>query len=198
MRKLLLLAAAVPALSISGTANAASCVDNLGTEECLIQPGEDEFTVSGDIFNGPVSATIGRSGIAAGNFIDTYRFEIPQFGTGSGSISTSASLGLGSITDLDIISVTVNGLLADLTKTSGGVFEFAGISGVPIVPGVDNFLVITGFSRGQGSYGGNATFQPTAPVPEPATWAMMLIGFGAIGFAMRRRREDRTRVRYAF
>lgn len=25
-------------------------------------------------------------------------------------------------------------------------------------------------------------------VPEPATWAMMLVGFGALGFAMRRRR----------
>ncbi|MBA2466428.1 MAG: PEPxxWA-CTERM sorting domain-containing protein, partial [Sphingomonas sp.] len=26
-------------------------------------------------------------------------------------------------------------------------------------------------------------------VPEPATWAMMLIGFGATGAAMRRRRK---------
>ncbi len=26
-----------------------------------------------------------------------------------------------------------------------------------------------------------------AAVPEPSTWAMMLMGFGAIGFAMRRR-----------
>lgn len=26
------------------------------------------------------------------------------------------------------------------------------------------------------------------PVPEPATWAMMLLGFGAVGFVMRRRR----------
>jgi hypothetical protein len=27
-------------------------------------------------------------------------------------------------------------------------------------------------------------------VPEPATWAMMLLGFGAMGFALRRRRAD--------
>jgi hypothetical protein len=27
-------------------------------------------------------------------------------------------------------------------------------------------------------------------VPEPATWAMMLLGFGGIGMAMRRRRKD--------
>lgn len=26
-------------------------------------------------------------------------------------------------------------------------------------------------------------------VPEPATWAMMLLGFGAVGFSMRRRRK---------
>jgi len=29
----------------------------------------------------------------------------------------------------------------------------------------------------------------TAAVPEPATWAMMLFGFGAIGFQMRRQRK---------
>jgi hypothetical protein len=31
----------------------------------------------------------------------------------------------------------------------------------------------------------------TAAVPEPDTWAMMLLGFGAVGFAMRRRRTPR-------
>jgi hypothetical protein len=35
--------------------------------------------------------------------------------------------------------------------------------------------------------GQNATFSVTSgAVPEPATWAMMLIGFGTIGYAMRR------------
>ena len=37
----------------------------------------------------------------------------------------------------------------------------------------------------------NAALYQTQPpsVPEPATWAMMLIGFGATGFAMRRNRR---------
>lgn len=35
-----------------------------------------------------------------------------------------------------------------------------------------------------------------APVPEPATWAMMILGFGIVGAAMRARR--RTRVRVSF
>lgn len=34
-------------------------------------------------------------------------------------------------------------------------------------------------------------------VPEPATWALMLAGFGATGFAMRRRAKVRTAVSFA-
>lgn len=34
-------------------------------------------------------------------------------------------------------------------------------------------------------------------VPEPASWAMMIVGMGAIGFAMRRRQKVTTRVSYA-
>lgn len=36
-----------------------------------------------------------------------------------------------------------------------------------------------------------------AAVPEPATWSMMIGGFGAIGGALRRRAKVATRVRYA-
>jgi hypothetical protein len=36
----------------------------------------------------------------------------------------------------------------------------------------------------------NIVFQNvTTAVPEPATWAMMLMGFGAIGFGLRRRKQ---------
>ena len=36
-----------------------------------------------------------------------------------------------------------------------------------------------------------------AAVPEPATWAMMLVGFGAIGGAMRRKSKVNTAVSFA-
>lgn len=42
---------------------------------------------------------------------------------------------------------------------------------------------------------------PTPPVggavPEPATWAMLLFGFGAVGSMLRRRRGPAVRIRYA-
>ena len=37
----------------------------------------------------------------------------------------------------------------------------------------------------------------TGGVPEPSTWAMMLLGFGAIGFAMRRRKSTRELTQLA-
>jgi hypothetical protein len=53
---------------------------------------------------------------------------------------------------------------------------------------------ITGSSTVDGAYGG--TVSATA-VPEPATWAMLLAGFGAVGFAMRRRRTQNVKVSFA-
>lgn len=38
------------------------------------------------------------------------------------------------------------------------------------------------------------TFQPVGAVPEPATWAMMLVGFGAMGFSLRRRRKTLMQI----
>jgi hypothetical protein len=39
--------------------------------------------------------------------------------------------------------------------------------------------------------------QPVIPVPEPATWAMLLCGFGAMGWSLRRRDRDRLLSREA-
>lgn len=48
-----------------------------------------------------------------------------------------------------------------------------------------------------GNNPGTFTSVTIAAVPEPATWAMMLLGFGMVGFALRRRSTVRTTVSYA-
>ena len=52
------------------------------------------------------------------------------------------------------------------------------------------------FGPGTGNFNGTANLTATA-VPEPATWAMMLFGFGGFGYAMRRGKKVGTRIRFA-
>ena len=75
------------------------------------------------------------------------------------------------------------------TANTGGFFGFTSVTAFTTVEfrGIDNDVF--GLD--------NITFNAGAgAVPEPATWAMMLVGFGGLGFAMRRR-PARTRVRFA-
>ncbi|MEN2787465.1 FxDxF family PEP-CTERM protein [Sphingomonas qilianensis] len=183
MKKLLVGTALATALLFSAQANATD-----------FNPGDPEFQVFGDITNGTVSATIGNAGIAAGVFTDRFIFTLDQNGTGSGSVATSASI-FQSVTDLDLTSVSINGIFATRIADPMGLSEFYSLVGVPIIFGVENIITVSGVSRGNGSYGGNLTFEPGA-IPEASTWAMMIIGFGMTGAAMRYRRR-RSVVKYA-
>ena len=49
------------------------------------------------------------------------------------------------------------------------------------------------FPDGQATLADGAT---TGAVPEPGTWAMMLLGFGAVGFAIRRKKGSKATVSY--
>lgn len=52
---------------------------------------------------------------------------------------------------------------------------------------VEGELLAIGFGYGTTSYAYAIRSDGVAPVPEPATWAMLIAGFGLIGGAMRRR-----------
>ena len=52
-------------------------------------------------------------------------------------------------------------------------------------------LAATGMSNSLGGYLDNITLETAGPrttVPEPASWALMIMGFGGMGAMMRRRR----------
>jgi len=56
-------------------------------------------------------------------------------------------------------------------------------------------IQVSGLGISQGNY--NLTISQVAAVPEPATWAMLIFGFGAAGVAIRRTRATTLRVHYA-
>lgn len=119
----------------------------------------------------PASATSGTGTFAAG--VNTGNFN----GLGSRSVclyagpncNGGASNGVG---------------VADAPAT--GTFSVSFASGTRALT-LSNFVArwqSTG-ADGRGSASGPGTI--AAPVPEPATWAMMLLGFGIVGWSMRKR-----------
>nr|WP_074204521.1 PEPxxWA-CTERM sorting domain-containing protein [Parasphingorhabdus marina] len=61
-------------------------------------------------------------------------------------------------------------------------------------PNASFFNQVTGGNGGPGIWVANRI--STSAVPEPATWAFMIFGFGAIGGAMRRQRKTTLKVNY--
>lgn len=83
---------------------------------------------------------------------------------------------------------------------------FTAVSTSPSIAltGAARSTLLSGFSypsvQAQGTLGRvgpNFQFTSVAGVPEPATWAFMILGFGAIGGALRSRRRTRVSVAYA-
>lgn len=67
---------------------------------------------------------------------------------------------------------------------TGGTGLFTGATGTFVGTGTLGFT--TGVPRGEQSFRGTIN---VSPVPEAATWTMMIVGFGAVGTACRRRRR---------
>ena len=158
-----------------------------------------------------ITAIVGRGGLSASG-TDIFRFAIGDnadpkgdpIGDGTGSVTTSRRIEISGLNGLDFTKVEFwNGAtLFDIPiglDGSGMSAESLGL--IPIFEDVFNELRITyNVEAGStnASYSGQLTFSPNAAVPEPATWAMMLVGFAAVGAALRRRRKETVRVRYAF
>jgi hypothetical protein len=80
------------------------------------------------------------------------------------------------------LGATLNGRAADVVGF--GSLRFAGLEGTDSSPFV---LTITGTPNSRSLYSGELTV--IAAVPEPETYALMLVGLGAVGFMARLRRK---------
>ena len=142
-----------------------------------------------------------------GTFTDTFAsFTITTQGVLTGTLGTS---GIFAQNDLDFTSAVISGpggpflfsliafpLTSPTTppKTNLDGLEFGALTGVKLLPGTYTLSVSGKDAGAASSYAGTLSF---AAVPEPGSWALMILGVGMIGFAMRgQRSSERGKAQY--
>ncbi len=150
---------------------------------------------------GDDSVTCANNGVSC-SFSRTFTFTTPAgFNLASSDIS-SVLTGTNQATNIDFSSVTLNGVNFNILST--GTQEFRNLLNQALIAGGMNTLLVSGTVGAAGSpnpadasFSGNLSFaNQVAAVPEPATWGLMVVGFGMIGAAARSR-KTKTTVRFA-
>jgi hypothetical protein len=152
---------------------------------------------------GPVGAdggftiAFGNLGINTPTFDDLFIFEVPAGPDGTADFIVSSTMSTDS-QNITFTSVTFDGLAFNLEVNGWNETRFLNL--VPVDSGVAYELRLTG-TAGAGAdvppnatYTGQITFAPqvAAVVPEPGTWALMILGFGGAGAILRTRRPRGT------
>ena len=208
MRRVLAIAlAGAAALSFASAANAALVVNPNNTISLDHNAGANMATINFDGPSGSIASLLltltGGSGNAY-NF--TYSISTPSnanlvgfaFDTDpaltgvtgvSGPLAFAANANFPGIGTVDGCFYSGNNCGAannQATSFAGGFTLNFGSAPVTLSDFVDRYASIGG-SGGPSGEGHGTMVQP---VPEPATWALMLLGFGGIGMVIRRRRSS--------
>jgi len=169
MHKLLFALAGATALT---AASAASAAVTIGTTSST--SGTTSVIVTDNV-NYPNKLEFDTTNAAAGTVTSLFNFMVDTASIGVFS-ATTATFPSSSVTSLDLL------LGSTVLATS------AGVGSGTLLPGNTYTFRYTANLATAGNISGPANFY-LAAVPEPATWGLMLIGFGGIGMAMRRRRR---------
>lgn len=153
-----------------------------------VYEGMNFYSLGGVGSNGISSIGVGISQSVATTIGNTYRLTFGYSGENGPNLATVLGVSIGSMTTPFQVTSTNTGFFtrpfttatlnyvatSALTPIS---FTLLGTNEVGLIG--NNDPLIDGVSFEQIAVGG--------AVPEPATWAMMIVGFGAIGGVMRRR-----------
>jgi hypothetical protein len=133
---------------------------------------------------GPVNYTGGFTATHTTDFVDTWTFGPLPAGLADASV---INISFEDATDINFTEATLNGLALQITN--GAPVATAITLSQIFSAGGTNTLIIKGLAGSNASYSGTVNYT-VSPVPEPATWAMMIGGFGLVGGAMRRRTRN--------
>jgi hypothetical protein len=179
MRKTVVALAGAAALAISSGASATALI---------LSPNNP---LPGPTVTPPQSGTFGNSfnpsGPSGTTFTDVYNFTLSGASLTNGSL-ISIALSTGDNIDFTCQTCTVQLDSNLFTLMSTGSLDVFTLSPTSLTSGPHALTVTGEFLTGtNASYSGTVNFN--LPLPEASTWAMMLLGFGAIGFAMRGRQR---------
>ena len=197
MRSLVLSVVGAAALASGSIANAVVVV-NAGT---VINLNDPNPSTSVAVAGGNTTINFGFNPIVnspeTNGFISSFTISDPLAGTYSISGDTSTPGVIFSNTsnltqllacDSNLMGCTTGTVYSLIIGTTPSGFSAFGLPLTDLAAG--NYrLTIIGTSPNSGSFTGNVRIA-TAAVPEPATWALMLLGFGAVGAVMRRQRKQ--------
>lgn len=141
------------------------------------------YTASGtshaaDPTTGTGVSAFSDTGIHSGSFTDTLKFTTGTAGTTSAEI-----LILAFTSHFSSFTATLNGHALTATTLHGSTKDYY-IDLTGLAAGTQT-LIVSGISKGSASYAGSIS----APVPEPSTWGLSILGFGLIGGMLRSRRQ---------
>lgn len=143
----------------------------------------------------PTSVPSGTSYLSVlGGGSVTYTFAAPvggvQFDWGSVDTYNTVTL-LSAAGNFVIVPGTTPNILFPTTNGDQG------FSGSGLFTALGNGVTFTGITFASSSNSLEVDNLATSAVPEPASWAMMLAGFGMLGMGLRRRGKQSVRVTYA-
>ena len=174
MRKLIFVAAGAAALASATAANAAVTIGTTGTTAGTLTVNTT------DNVGIPNRITFDTTNVPSGSVTSFFDFQESFASIGVFTV-TAATLPNSTVTLVELLT----GALVPVT-TAGPAPNSVTLTSGNLAANTTYRFRYTVNLGSPGNVSGNAAFYP---VPEPATWAMMLLGFGAIGMTIRRRRR---------